>query len=138
MPTLEEFASRFIEGYAVANRQKPSGIAAKQTILDVHLVPAFRTKRLDVITNEDIQRLKQAMRGAPGRAIQELAGQQDLITTQRYMHLSPAAIEGAIRLLDQTGPPKGGHYVRSATGRSESGRGEILETADLESAISNP
>ena len=41
------------------------------------------------------------MRGAPARAIQELAGHQDLTTTQRYMHLSPAAIEGAIRLLDQ-------------------------------------
>jgi integrase len=41
-----------------------------------------------------------AMRGAPARAIQELAGHQDLSTTQRYMHLSPAAIEGAIRLLD--------------------------------------
>ena len=31
------------------------------------------------------------MRGAPARAIQELAGHQDLATTQRYMHLSPAA-----------------------------------------------
>ena len=41
-----------------------------------------------------------AMRGAPARAIQELAGHQDLTTTQRYMHVSPAAIEGAIRLLD--------------------------------------
>jgi integrase len=45
-----------------------------------------------------------AMRGAPARAIQELAGHQDLATTQRYMHLSPAAIEGAIRLLDQPAP----------------------------------
>ncbi len=45
-----------------------------------------------------------AMRGAPARAIQELAGHQDLSTTQRYMHLSPAAIEGAIRLLDQGKP----------------------------------
>jgi integrase len=44
-----------------------------------------------------------AMRGAPARAIQELAGHQDLSTTQRYMHLSPAAIQGAIRLLDQRG-----------------------------------
>ena len=41
-----------------------------------------------------------AMRGAPARSIQELAGHQDLATTQRYMHLSPAALEAAIRLLD--------------------------------------
>jgi integrase len=36
------------------------------------------------------------MRGAPARAIQELAGHEDLRTTQRYMHLTPAALEGAI------------------------------------------
>ena len=41
-----------------------------------------------------------AMRGAPARAIQELAGHQDLGTTQRYMHLSPAALEAAIELLE--------------------------------------
>jgi hypothetical protein len=50
-----------------------------------------------------------AREGAPARAIQELAGHQDLDTTQRYMHLSPAAHAAAIRLLD--GPPEGGHYV---------------------------
>ena len=43
------------------------------------------------------------MRGAPARAIQELAGHQDLSTTQRYMHLSPAALDAAIRLLDRSG-----------------------------------
>jgi integrase len=44
-----------------------------------------------------------SMRGAPVRAIQELAGHRDLSMTQRYMHISPAAIETAIRLLDQRG-----------------------------------
>ena len=56
-----------------------------------------------------------AMQGAPARAIQELAGHQDLGTTQRYMHLSPAALEAAIGLLDR---PAGGP-----------GRGRIVEAA---------
>ena len=38
VPTLEQFAPRFLDGNARANRQKPSGIAAKETILRVHLV----------------------------------------------------------------------------------------------------
>jgi site-specific recombinase XerD len=45
-----------------------------------------------------------AMQGAPSRAIQELAGHRDLGTTQRYMHLSPAALEAAIRLLERNEP----------------------------------
>jgi len=59
-----------------------------------------------------------AMRGAPARAIQELAGHQDLTTTQRYMHLTPAAVDSAIRLLDASGvPPVRGNMV--ATGLTE-------------------
>ena len=42
-----------------------------------------------------------SMRGAPARAIQELAGHADLTMTQRYMHLSPAALDAAIKLLDE-------------------------------------
>jgi integrase len=42
-----------------------------------------------------------AMRGAPAKAIQELAGHSDLQTTQKYMHLSPAALEQSIQLLDR-------------------------------------
>jgi integrase len=51
-----------------------------------------------------------AMRGAPARAIQELMGHKSLQETQRYMHLSPAAAEAAIRLLGgglETGVRKG-------------------------------
>jgi integrase len=49
------------------------------------------------------------------RAIQELAGHRDLTTTQRYMHLSPAAVESAIRLLESPAVLPG--------------RGDMLETA---------
>jgi site-specific recombinase XerD len=56
------------------------------------------------------------MRGAPARAIQELAGHKDLVTTERYMHLSPAALDIAIRLLDNPMPRRCGDI--------------ILETAD--------
>ena len=62
-----------------------------------------------------------AMRGAPGRAIQELAGHQDLSMTQRYMHLSPVALDEAIRLLDQ--PVR----RRPASAASSDG-GDILAT----------
>jgi len=62
------------------------------------------------------------MRGAPARAIQELAGHQDLTTTQRYMHLSPAALDSAIQLLDSPG-------IRGQ-------RGDMLETGSGASAKS--
>jgi hypothetical protein len=43
-------------------------------------------------------------------------GHQDVATTQRYMHLSPAAVDAAIRLLDEPTPLFA--------------RGDIVETGD--------
>jgi site-specific recombinase XerD len=57
-----------------------------------------------------------AMRGAPARAVQELAGHKELSMTQRYMHLSPAALDSAIRLLD---------FPQRCQGRGESGEAAI-------------
>ena len=83
-----------------------------------------------------------AMKRAPARAIQELAGHADLSTTQRYMRLSPAATEDAIRLLDgrcsDHGPAEAGRH-RSEHGPAEAGHhrsdadraekfGDILDT----------
>jgi hypothetical protein len=41
------------------------------------------------------------MAGASTKAIKELAGHEQISTTQRYMHLSPAAKSEAISLLDR-------------------------------------
>jgi integrase len=62
VPTLEAFAPRFIDDYAIANRQKPSGIAAKRTILNLHLVGTMGAKRLNAITTDDVQKLKHRLR----------------------------------------------------------------------------
>ena len=67
-----------------------------------------------------------AMRGAPARAIQELAGHKDLLMTQRYMHLSPAALDAAIRLLEQ---PAGAWVARDF--------GDIVETEGGEAKTIN-
>lgn len=81
------------------------------------------------VTKSGVHRLRHtfcshlAMCGAPARAIQELAGHQDLSTTQRYMHVSPAAIDNAIRLLESPG------VVRSC--------GDIVETGSTETANSS-
>ena len=61
VPTLAEFAPRFVDGHARANRHKPSGINGIESILKWHLVPAFGSKRLHAITNEQVQRLKLAL-----------------------------------------------------------------------------
>src|SRR5438094_7100859 len=61
VPTLEQFAPRFLDGHARANRQKPSGIAAKEMIIRVHLIPMLGGQRLDAITSECVQELKRQL-----------------------------------------------------------------------------
>jgi site-specific recombinase XerC len=58
------------------------------------------------------------MQGAPGKAIQELAGHQELSVTRGYMHLSPDMLGSSIRLLESRPKPQA--------------RGDILETASAQ------
>jgi integrase len=72
VPTLKEFAPRFLDGHARANRQKPSGIAAKEMILRVHLIPALGHKKLGAITSEDVQRLKRQLGAKAAKTVNNI------------------------------------------------------------------
>ncbi|MGV3520490.1 MAG: tyrosine-type recombinase/integrase [Luteitalea sp.] len=60
-PTLAEFAPRFMEEHALANRHKPSGIDAKRDILRKHLLPRFGDTRLDAIDNQAVATFKASL-----------------------------------------------------------------------------
>ena len=69
------------------------------------------------------------MQGAPLKAIQELAGHQDIKTTMRYMHLAPQTLLDAISLLDDRSSDSDeevhSHGTNTASGRHRR-KGETL------------
>lgn len=100
--TRESGAHRHLRGARVL--QADGGGPLTQKMVQDHMRRAVRRaglahRGIHVLRHSFCSHL--AMRGAPVRAIQELAGHQDLTTTQRSMHLSPTAVADAIRLLDQ-------------------------------------
>ncbi|AMY11933.1 hypothetical protein LuPra_05203 [Luteitalea pratensis] len=50
-------------------RIKPSGIAHKELVLKNHLLPMLGAKRLDAITDEDVQQLKYRLRHRKPRTV---------------------------------------------------------------------
>lgn len=99
VPTLEDFASRFLNGYARANRQKPSGIAAKEMILRVHLVPALGQKRLDAISVEDVQRLKLSMSTKAPKTINNVLTVLNVLLKQAFAWAVIERVPCSARLL---------------------------------------
>ena len=90
--------------------------AKAQKLAGLRVVDGRALGELHILRHTFCSRL--AMRGATAKSIQELAAHQHLSTTQRYMHLSPAARESAIRLLDA--PAETGHGLE--TGATEAPR----------------
>ena len=109
VPTLADFAGRFLDGYARANRQKPSGIAAKEMILRLHLAPPLGAKRLDAITTEDVQQLKSALTTKAPKTV------NNILTVLNTM-LKTAVAWNVIEQLPCTIPP--GHRTEAVGGVS--------------------
>jgi integrase len=86
-------ANRHLRGPRVLHQD--DGKPVEQNLLQVWMERATQraglepTRSLHILRHTFCSRL--AMRGAPTKAIQELAGHAHLTTTMRYMHLSPAA-----------------------------------------------
>ncbi len=60
-----------------------------------------------------------AMKGAPVRTIQELAGHATITTTMGYMHLTPSAARAAVDLLERPiGVPATWQHEGSDSGSS--------------------
>jgi site-specific recombinase XerD len=79
------------------------------------------TRALHILRHTFCSRL--AMRGVPAKASQELAGHENLSTTQRYMHLSPAAKDAAIGLLDDAASQISGDILETEIAAKEKPRG---------------
>ena len=99
VPTLKDFAPRFLDGHARANRQKPSGIAAKENILNVHLIPSLGTRRLNAITNEDVQRLKGQLQHRKPKTVNNVLGVLSVLLKKAVEWEAIERMPCAVRLL---------------------------------------
>jgi integrase len=109
VPTLEEFAPRFMDGHARANRQKPSGIAAKETILNVHLVPLLGSKKLDAITTEQVQQLKHRLSDKAPKTVNNVLTVLNVVLKKAVEWEVIGSMLCAIRLL-RVPKPSAGFY----------------------------
>ena len=57
----------------MVNRQKPSGIASKESILKTHLLPELGTRKVCAIRKEDVQRLKNRVRDKAPKTVNNVA-----------------------------------------------------------------
>ena len=107
VPTLEEFAPRFVDGYALANRQKPSGVAAKRTILNTHLIPALGTTKLDAVTTEAVQQLKASLQTRAPKTVNNVLSVLNVLLKQAMEWGIIPAVPCTIRLVKVSKPSAG-------------------------------
>ncbi len=115
VPTFSAFWPRFLDGYTRANRQKSSGIAAKETIGRVHLQPHFGAKRLDAITTEQVQRLKHALTNRAPMTVNNVLPVLNVVLRKAVEWNVLERMPCTIRLLPIPKPSAGFYDVRQVT-----------------------
>ena len=107
VPTLREFAPRFLDGHDRANRHKPSGIAGEGDDSERHLVPLLGTKRLDAITTEDVQRLKTKLRDRAPKTVNNVLTVLSILLKKATEWGVIDRMPGAVKLLPIPKPSAG-------------------------------
>ncbi len=72
VPTLSEFKQRYLDEFCKAERQKPSTIAYKEIALRAYLEPLVGNRKLNEITNTDVQRVKASMATQAPKSVNNL------------------------------------------------------------------
>lgn len=80
-PTLAEFSPRWIREYAVAQRQKPSTIEAKRSILETHLIPLLGAVPLDRIGAAEAAKIKTLLSGRSPKTVNNALSVLHRLTT---------------------------------------------------------
>ena len=70
--TLEAFSTRYLSHYAELHK-KPGSVRNDRLLLDLHILPEIRNRKLAEITREDVTKLHQSMRKTPYAANRMLA-----------------------------------------------------------------
>lgn len=73
-PTLAEFAERYLVEHVRANRLRPATVADKENRLSCHLLPTLGDRRLDAISDADVQRLKVSRRELSATTLNQVLG----------------------------------------------------------------
>ncbi len=130
VPTLKEFAPRFLDGHARANRQKPSGIAAKEMIIRVHLVPALGHKQLDAIKSEDVQHLKGRLSTKAAKTVNNILTVLNVLIRKAVEWDVIERLPCTIRLLPITRPSASFHdfeeFERLVTAADDDRQGRLI------------
>ncbi|MCA9716526.1 MAG: tyrosine-type recombinase/integrase family protein [Myxococcales bacterium] len=112
MPTLAQFAARFMVEYVIANRLKPSTVENKRMMLGAYLLPQLGERPLDKISEVDIQRLKSAFSRQATSSVNNIL---TLLSTMLKVAVEWGVIDSVPKIRKLKRQPQGFEFYEEAT-----------------------
>lgn len=86
--TMKEFTDRYIEDHAKPNK-KPSSVKSDQSLIDNHILPRFKGRKVASITRADVFQMHNEMRQTPGAANRALALMSKMMNLAEKWEMRP-------------------------------------------------